>query len=91
MARVIVTIRVMPESPQTDLKHIESEAKNKIEAYKAELGKTEEQPVAFGLKAVIFYVMVDEQQGSTDVLEKELATISGVHSVEVTDVRRTIG
>ena len=48
-------------------------------------------PVAFGLKALNVTFVMDEKKGSTDALEADLGVIEGVESVEVTDVRRTIG
>ena len=91
MARVVVTLRIMPESPDTDLKKLEHEASEKIKAFGCEVGKTEIQPVAFGLKALLLYFIMDEDRGSTEDLEKDLATLDHISSVEVTDVRRTIG
>jgi len=35
--------------------------------------------------------VMDEAKGSTDDLEKKISEIDGVNSVEVVDVRRTIG
>ena len=92
MANVIVTMKIMPISPETDLSKIEEEAKAKIVAFAGEGDmKTEQEPVAFGLKALkILFVML-EDKGSTDDLEKDIASIEGVNSVEVTDVRRAIG
>ena len=34
---------------------------------------------------------MDEAKGTTDPLEADINNIEGVHSVEVTDVRRAIG
>ena len=91
MARVVVTLRIMPESPETDLKKLEQKASEKIKAFGCEVGKTEIRPVAFGLKALLLYFIMDEDRGSTEDLEKDLATLDYISSVEVTDVRRTIG
>ncbi|HII88134.1 TPA: elongation factor 1-beta, partial [Candidatus Woesearchaeota archaeon] len=55
MARVVVTLRIMPESPETDLKKLEQKASEKIKAFGCEVGKTEIRPVAFGLKALLLY------------------------------------
>ncbi|MBN2112336.1 elongation factor 1-beta [Candidatus Woesearchaeota archaeon] len=92
MASVVVTIKVMPASPDADLSAIETEAKSKITAFAGEGDmKVEVEPIAFGLKAVKIIFVMDEAKGSTEELEKGLAAIPGVSSVEVTDVRRAIG
>jgi len=85
-------MKIMPESPDTDLSAIEAEAKKKIEGFAGEGDmKVEQEPVAFGLKALKILFVMDESKGSTESLEKEVSGIAGVNSVEITDVRRAIG
>lgn len=91
MASVVATIKVMPESPETDLKAIEVKAKKFITQFGAELGKTEIHPVAFGLNALHLFIITPEEKGSIESLENQIATIEGVNSVDVIDVRRAIG
>jgi elongation factor 1-beta len=91
MASVVITLRIMPESVETDLKGIEENAKIFVSEYGGEVGKVEEKPVAFGLKALEMIFVSNEDIGSTDKLESNIASIPGVNSVEVTDVRRAIG
>ena len=91
MTNVVITLRIMPKSPETDLKAIEEKAKVFISEYGGEVGKSEEKPVAFGLKALELIFVSNEDIGSTDKLEQNVASIEGVNSVEVTDVRRAIG
>ena len=92
MAQVVVTLKIMPESPETDLNNIESQAKAKIIDFsQTKETKTELEPIAFGLKAIKIIFVMDENKGSTDALEESIKTISGVNSVEVVDVRRAIG
>ncbi len=91
MAQIIITLKIMPESPDIDLKKIEKQATKKIAKFGGEVGKVEIEPVAFGLKALKLYFVMDEAKGTTDPLEKDIETIKGVNSVEVTDVRRAIG
>ena len=91
MASVIITLKLMPESPEIDLAELEAQAKKKIEAFGGEVGKVEIEPVAFGLKAVNLIFVMDEAKGATDSLESDIEAIEGVNSVEITDVRRTIG
>ena len=91
MADVVITLRIMPESPETDLKAIEKKAKTFISKYGGEVGKVNVEPIAFGLKALDLIFVSNEDLGSTDKLEQNVASIEGVSSVEVTDVRRAIG
>ena len=91
MADVIITMKVMPESPEEDLNIIQKEAKKLIEKHGAILGKFEIKPVAFGLNSLNLILVMDENKGSTDDLEKQISAIQGVISVDVTDVRRAVG
>jgi len=89
---VVVTIKLMPDSPQADLSEIEKTAKEKIiEFSDSKELKVEKEPVAFGLTAVNIIFVMDEEKGSTDPLEEKLRKIPNVNSAEVTDVRRAIG
>ncbi len=93
MAHVLVTLRIMPTSPDIDLSVIETKAKELIAAFtgKSAAIKAEQKPVAFGLNALEIAFVMDEAKGSTEKLEKEIAGLEGVNSAEVIDVRRTIG
>ena len=92
MANVVVTLRIMPQEPGIDLSKIEVKAKKKIvEFCNSKEFKTQIEPVAFGLKALNIFFVMDEAKGSTEELENKIAQIDGVESVEVTDVRRAVG
>ena len=92
MAKAIVTLKIMPESPDTDLDKIEVQVLEKVKGFAGE-GETKKEiePVAFGLKALKIIFVMDEQKGSTEPLEKEIQKLEGVNSVEVIDVRRAVG
>ena len=92
MATVIVTLKIMPESPEVDLSKIESEIKKKIETFAGETEtKSEKKPIAFGLNSLEIIFVMDEAKGSTEPLEDEIKEIKGVQSVETMDVRRAVG
>ena len=92
MAQVIVTIKIMPDSPEIEFEGIKEASIKEITAFCGETEtKTEEEPIAFGLKALKILFVMDEDKGSTEELEKKVALIEGVNSVEVVDVRRAIG
>ena len=92
MANVIVTLKIMPKSPEIDLNQIKEEILKHIKEFAGEgETKTEEKPIAFGLKALNIIFVMDEALGSTESLEENIKSISNIQSVEVTDVRRAIG
>lgn len=92
MANAIVTVKIMPTSPEVDLTKVEAAAKEKITAYAGEgETKTEINPVAFGLKELRIIFVVDEAKGSPDPIAEEIAKLDGVNSAEIVDVRRAVG
>jgi elongation factor 1-beta len=92
MAKVIITLNIMPKSPEIDLEQIKDRSLEKIISFAGETEtKISIEPIAFGLKALKIIFVMREEQGSTEQLETDISTIEGVQSVEVTDVRRAMG
>ncbi|MFH1638219.1 MAG: elongation factor 1-beta [Candidatus Woesearchaeota archaeon] len=90
MAKAIVTVRLMMESPETDPSKVEEKAKEAIESLKGEFGRSSIEPIAFGIKALDIIFIIDEMLG-TDEFENKLNTLDGVSSAEIRDFRRAIG
>ncbi|PIU75891.1 elongation factor 1-beta [Candidatus Pacearchaeota archaeon CG06_land_8_20_14_3_00_35_12] len=90
MALMAVKIKIMPESPESDLKKIEEDAKQVLEKTGAKIHSIEIEPIAFGLKAVIIIFGWPEEKG-LDLLEDELSAVEQVSSTEVLEMRRALG
>jgi elongation factor 1-beta len=82
-------IKLMPEDTSIDLTKMKEDAVKAIEESGGKSTGFEEQPIAFGLIAVIASVRLTEDK-SGEVLEANLANIAGVSSVEVIDYRRAV-
>ncbi len=91
MATVVVTLKIMPDSPEANLDELSSKATEMISDFGGSVGKKIIEPVAFGLKAVILMFTMPEEKGSTEELETQVSKIKNVSSVQVTDVRRAVG
>jgi len=92
MSQVVVSIKIMPGSPETDISLLQNKALEEIKKFAGDTEfKAEQEPIAFGLIALILIFVMDENIGSTDTLEENIKNIEGVNSVEVIDVRRTVG
>ncbi|MEM4260679.1 MAG: elongation factor 1-beta [Candidatus Woesearchaeota archaeon] len=92
MANVVITIKVMPENPELDIAELQEQVLQKVKEHGAHGDtKVNIEPVAFGLKALVVFFVVDEKLGGTDKLEEEICNIPGVESCHTTDVRRAIG
>ena len=89
MGIVAVKIKIMPASPEVDLAQLKENLERKIHALGGKVNQTEEEPIAFGLKAIIITIAWPEEK-STDLLESELQT-EEVSSVQIIDYRRAFG
>ena len=85
MGKVAVTYRIMPEGVDIDLDSIKEKITGMI-MEKTQLAKLEEKPVAFGLKFVEVILVMDDARNTSEEHESKFSTISGVQSVEITDL-----
>ncbi len=90
MAAVILIVKIMPDSPLTDLEEIKASAETAMKAEGAQAVTFEEKPIAFGLKAVYMKFSLPEEKG-TDIVEAKLSAIKNVSSVTIEDYRRAFG
>jgi len=89
MAQAIVQIKIMPESPDSNLDAIENTAEKLILKGTKQI-KKEREPIAFGLVAIKILFTWDEAM-STDELLDNIRSIKDVSSAEIIDFRRAIG
>ncbi|MEK6882340.1 MAG: hypothetical protein AABY22_22160, partial [Nanoarchaeota archaeon] len=62
MGTAIVKIKLMPSSPKTDLEKIKQNAESIIKKHNGNPARIEEEPIAFGLIAVIITFSIPESQ-----------------------------
>ncbi|MFQ5530983.1 MAG: elongation factor 1-beta [Candidatus Nanoarchaeia archaeon] len=85
-----IKIKLMPSSPNTNLEEIKNIAKEIVESKQGKLREITEEPVAFGLKALIVFFELSEDIES-EPIETALGEIENVSSAQVIDMRRLIG
>ena len=92
MARAIITFKLMPESPDTDLEPIKKKAQEMVKRYGA-IGQTQvrEEPIAFGLKAVVVLAMYTIEGADFDKIAEEMQTTDSVQSAEVAKMDLALG
>ena len=92
MVQAGVTLKVMPESVETDKVALKEAVKKKIIEVYGDVGEIRESeaPLAFGLVEFKFIFIIDESQG-TEKIQEEAAKAEGVGSAEVVDFRRALG
>ena len=90
MGSMSVKIKLMPSSVETNLEEIKANSKKILEERDGKNIRFEEEPIAFGLKAVIIFFIWPEEK-ELEGIEQELGKIENVNSLQVLDIRRTIG
>ncbi|MBM3200064.1 elongation factor 1-beta [Candidatus Woesearchaeota archaeon] len=91
MAKVMVSMRIMPESVEINLKDLEKKVKEEISKFGGDVVNVSVSPIAFGLNALDIEFFMDEKLGGTDPLEEKIAGIEGVVNASTTSVRRVVG
>jgi elongation factor 1-beta len=89
-ATVAIIVKLMPDSPDADLKQIEINASAALEPEGAKNISFEEKPIAFGLKSIHMKFAMPEEKG-TDLVEAKLSALEHVNSVTIEDYRRAFG
>jgi len=89
MGFVVVTYKVFPEDIVKDFGPLKKEIESRLPK-SAELSGYGQEPVAFGLEALLVQIRFPEDEhGIVDELETKLAEIKGVSQVQTMMVRRT--
>lgn len=76
MGKVAVSLKIMPESPETDLEKVKAEIAKKVEVKDAKI-----EPLAFGLKALKILIIVPDS--SMEGIESQIKSVKGISEVEV--------
>ena len=87
MARVVITLKIMPEGVEVDLEELLARIKDVVPEG-TDVRANEIVPVAFGLKAIRMNVAREESMGGTDDIEEAISALDGVSQVEVEMVSR---
>ena len=80
MGEVAVVYKVMPEGLEVDLSVVKGHVEERGGKY-GKVHQVEEKPVAFGLKALMVTIIMEDKTAKPDELEQELESIEGVQSV----------
>ncbi|MBI4152696.1 hypothetical protein HY495_03225 [Candidatus Woesearchaeota archaeon] len=92
MAKAIITFKLMPESVDVDLTKI----REKALAIAKEAGaigqmQAKEDPIAFGLKAVLILAMYEVGNADFDGIAAKMSEIEDVQSAEVAKMDLALG
>jgi elongation factor 1-beta len=89
MGEVAAQIKIMPNGPDVDLKNLSTRIESQVALY-GRIHSCEVQPIAFGLKALLITVIIEDKEGGTEAVEASLSVIDEVESVQVVAVTRML-
>lgn len=81
MGKVAFTIKITPESPETDLEAMKKQLQEKLEKF-GEIKQLNEEPIGFGMKKLVVLLVYPEEQGGTQQIEKTVEEIKGISNIE---------
>ena len=90
MGIALIKIKIMPKSPDTNLEDIKNKAYDIVAENDGKNIIIDEEPVAFGLKAIIISFDLNEDM-PLEPIETSLVKIKNVNSAKVIDMRRAFG
>ena len=83
MGDVVAVIKLMP-AEDTEFEKLKAAAI----AVAGKVDKVEEEPIAFGIKALKLTVVIPDSEGGTEKLEETLNALPEVGDVQVVDLAR---
>ena len=88
MARVLASIKIFPNDANIDLTALKAKVEQALPAGSA-VQKFEEEPIAFGLVALIAHVVLPEDAaGHMDQVEEAIRSVESVSEIQVLRVGR---
>ena len=88
MTNVMVSMKIFPEEVTVDLNHLREQIKKSL-PQDVSVRKFGEEPIAFGLVAIIAHVLVPEDKsGELEKVETAIKNIKGVSNLETFMMQR---
>ena len=81
----MVQLRVLPGSVEVDLGKLKNEITNAIDKL-CKINEVKEEEIGFGLSALMFSVIVPDEEGKIDSVENAISSVEGVSQVDTRDV-----
>lgn len=82
MGQVLLTFEIMPDGLEIDLDVMRKNVESKISGF-CKIEQVEIKPIAFGLKALMMNIVVEDEEGMTDKVEEAIASVDGVQGARV--------
>ena len=88
MGKIILTVKVFPKEADTDLNMLKEKITKSLPST-ASVHSFSEEPIAFGLKALIATIVLPEESfGDLEAVEEAIRRVDDVSEIETLMVRR---
>ncbi len=87
LVEVAAKIKIMPKDTNVDFEKLKSDIGSVIPKG-VRLHGFSEEPIAFGLRALIAVIIVKDGEGGTEIAEESFAKVHDVESVQVIELSR---
>ena len=88
MAKVVAQIKIFPTETTVDLAELRKKVEKALPPG-ATVARFDEEPIAFGLVALVVRVAMPEAEGQMDRVEDALKSVESVSEIQVVNVWRT--
>jgi elongation factor 1-beta len=88
LAKVIAQIKIFPTETTVDLVELRKKVEKALPAGTA-VARFDEEPIAFGLVALVARVAMPDAEGQMDKVEEALKSVENVGEIQVVNVWRT--
>jgi elongation factor 1-beta len=88
LAKVIAQIKIFPTETTVDLVELRKKVEKALPAGTA-VARFDEEPIAFGLVALVARVAMPEAEGQMDKVEEAIKSVENVGEIQVVNVWRT--
>lgn len=89
MGKVVVTVKVLPDSPERNIEELSKKAQDILSKH-GQMYKKQIQPIAFGINAIVLSFIMIEGVVKPEDLEVELKKIHGVGDAQLSDVTKLV-
>jgi elongation factor 1-beta len=88
LAKVIAQIKIFPTETTVDLAELRKKVEKALPPGTA-VARFDEEPIAFGLVALVARVAMPDAEGQMDKVEEALKSVENVGEIQVVNVWRT--
>jgi len=88
LAKVVAQIKIFPTETTVDLGELRKQVEKALPAGTG-VARFDEEPIAFGLVALVARVVMPEEEGRMDEVEEALKSVKNVGEIQVVNVWRS--